>query len=96
MPRSGDCGQAACIEKRSWLGSSLFDDFEGDTLDLTKWSCGYPWGATHNHRAYMSPDNVLVEDGLLRIKAENKRHPDAPKTIVHGGETFSLDYTSVW
>lgn len=72
----------------------FFDDFEGDTLDLTKWSYGYPWGATHNHRAYMSPDNVLVQDGLLRLKAENKRHPDAPKTIVHSGEIFSLDYTS--
>lgn len=72
----------------------FFDDFEGETLDLSKWNYGYPWGPTHNHRAYMSPDNVIVENGLLRLKAENKRHPNAPQTITHGGETFSLDYTS--
>lgn len=71
----------------------FFDDFDGP-LDLTKWSCNYPWGPTHNHRAYMSPENVIVENGLLRLKAENKRHPDAPDTIVHGGETYSLDFTS--
>jgi beta-glucanase (GH16 family) len=72
----------------------FFDDFEGDSLDLTKWNCGYPWGPTHNHRAYMSPANVIVENGLLRLKAENRRHPEAPQSIVHGGEVFSLDYTS--
>lgn len=72
----------------------FIDDFDGDSLDLSKWNYGYPWGPTHNHRAYMSPDNVLVKDGWLRLKAEDKRHPDAPQCIVHGGQTYCLDYTS--
>ena len=27
------------------------DEFEGNTLDTSKWSPDYPWGNTHNHRA---------------------------------------------
>ena len=72
----------------------FYDDFDGTELDLTKWSYNYPWGQTHNHRAYMSAENVRVEDGVLKLVAENRRHPDAPQTIVHVGETYSLDYTS--
>ncbi|MBN2533443.1 MAG: family 16 glycosylhydrolase [Spirochaetales bacterium] len=71
------------------------DEFEGNQLDASKWSKNYPWGNTHNHRAYMDPANVNVENGLLRIKAENKRHPDAPDGIYRDDFGWlSLDYTS--
>lgn len=73
----------------------VFDDeFDGTSLDTTKWSYNYPWGNTHNHRAYCAPENVSVANGLLRIKAENKRHPKAPQTVKSDGKTLSLDYTS--
>ena len=73
----------------------FFDDFDGDRLDMTKWSYNYPWGTghTHNHRAYMLPENVIVSDGILTIKAENERHPDAPLFVEHDGVQY-LDYTS--
>ncbi|NLB64410.1 MAG: family 16 glycosylhydrolase [Fibrobacter sp.] len=70
------------------------DQFTGNSLDLSKWNPTYNWGKTHNHRAFCVPENVLVEDGKLRIKGEAKRHPDAPPTASNGGETYSLDYTS--
>lgn len=70
------------------------DEFEGSSLDTTKWNPTYNWGHTHNHRAYCVAENVLVEDGLLRIKGEDSRDPDAPETTTSGGKTYSLDYTS--
>lgn len=71
------------------------DDFDGDTLDLTKWSYNYWDGAhTHNHRAYMDEKNAVVKDGCLDLIAENRRHPDAPQVAKNGGKEYSLDYTS--
>jgi beta-glucanase (GH16 family) len=69
------------------------DNFNGATLDTTKWSRGYPWGRTHNHKAYMAPENVTVENGKLVITAEAKRHPDAPHSVNHDGYHV-VDYTS--
>jgi beta-glucanase (GH16 family) len=59
------------------------EEFEGTSLNLSRWSHNYPeesynGGHTHNHEGYMAPENVLIENGLLRLKAENRRHPDAP------------------
>lgn len=70
------------------------DEFEGNALDKSKWNPTYNWGHTHNHRAYCVEENVSVENGLLRIKGEAKRHPQAPATCKSGDKTYSLDYTS--
>src|SRR5690554_416131 len=57
------------------------DQFTGSALDASKWSKGYPWGdgTTHNHEAYCIPENVTVENGLLRIKAVSEKHPASPE-----------------
>ncbi len=70
------------------------DEFDGNSLDKSKWNPTYNWGHTHNHRAYCVEENVSVENGLLRIKGEAKRHPQAPATCKSGDKTYSLDYTS--
>ncbi|MBR4813922.1 MAG: hypothetical protein IKZ67_00495, partial [Paludibacteraceae bacterium] len=70
------------------------DEFDGNSLDKSKWNPTYNWGHTHNHRAYCVEENVSVSDGLLRIKGEAKRHPQAPATCKSGDKTYSLDYTS--
>lgn len=68
------------------------DNFDGPTLDPRKWSANYPWGRTHNHRAYMDPTNVTIHKGHLLIRARDKRHPKAPAVVKHGGKTHRLDY----
>lgn len=70
------------------------DEFEGTSLDKSKWNPTYNWGHTHNHQAYCVEENVSVKDGKLIIMAESRRHPDAPPTCSNGGKTYSLDYTS--
>lgn len=70
------------------------DEFEGTSLDKTKWNPTYNWGHTHNHQAYCVEENVSVKDGKLIIRADAKRHPAAPATCSNGGKTYSLDYTS--
>lgn len=70
------------------------DEFDGNSLDKSKWNPTYNWGHTHNHRAYCVEENVSVSDGFLRIKGEAKRHPEAPATCKSGDKTYSLDYTS--
>lgn len=46
------------------------DEFGSTSLDQTKWSYNYPWGATHKPDATMSPDNVEFGDGALTLVAE--------------------------
>ncbi len=70
------------------------DEFEGNSLDKSKWNPTYNWGHTHNHQAYCVEENVSVKDGKLIIRADARRHPDAPPTCSNGGKTYSLDYTS--
>ncbi len=81
----------------------LFDDFEEDNLNTAIWSYGYPpaswncYGKCHNHQGWFAPENVLIEDGILRIKGENKTHPDAPFDYYWAGDDdnpLPLNYTT--
>ncbi|NHJ47909.1 MAG: glycoside hydrolase family 16 protein [Asgard group archaeon] len=77
----------------------LFDDFIGDTLNLSHWSYNYPngWpndGHTHNHQAYMAEENVLIENSLLRLMGENSRHPNAPDPEWGWGKLLHYNYTA--
>lgn len=69
------------------------DTFSGSSLNTSKWSTGYPWGRTHNHKAYMAAENVRVENGRMIITAEAKRHPSAPYAVNQDGYHV-VDYTS--
>lgn len=73
------------------------DEFEGNTLDQSKWNYHYTWGHTHNHRAYMDEDQVVVADGKLKLTAIDQRHPDAPDGTDQWYDQFGyipFDYTS--
>ncbi len=69
------------------------DNFRGDALNSSKWSKGYPWGRTHNHKAYMAPENVKVENGRMIITAEARNHPSSPYAVDHDGYHV-VNYTS--
>lgn len=71
------------------------DNFDGTSLDKSKWNSTYNWGPTHNHRAYCAPENVIVKDGKLMLKGEAKKHPNANgKTAKFNGKEIPVDYTS--
>ncbi len=70
------------------------DEFDGTSLDKSKWNPTYNWGHTHNHRAYCVEENVIVKDGKLMLKGEAKKHPDAPATAKFNGSDVPVDYTS--
>ena len=54
---------AAEIDRTSPWVLVFQDDFDGDSLDAKKWSKGNTWGATHNHRAYMAPEQIEGQRG---------------------------------
>lgn len=71
------------------------DNFDGTSLDKSKWNSTYNWGPTHNHRAYCAPENVIVKDGKLMLKGEKKTHPDANgRKAKFNGKEIPVDYTS--
>jgi len=71
------------------------DNFDGTSLDKSKWNPTYNWGHTHNHRAYCAEENVIVKDGKLMLKGEAKKHPDAgDKKAKFNGKEIPVDYTS--
>ena len=76
-----------------WLGKrppapgdwtqTLDEAFDGPTLDETRWSIYYPnyW----DKRAHFSKENVLLGDGVLRLRFEKRRghaedDPEKPET----------------
>ncbi|MBE0534713.1 MAG: glycoside hydrolase family 97 catalytic domain-containing protein [Phycisphaerae bacterium] len=64
---------SADVEKPGWT-LTFGDEFDGDALDLTKWSPRDPWNRERNNelQAYV-PDAFEVKDGILKIKAEKRK-----------------------
>lgn len=55
------------------------DEFNGEKLDTTRWNTCYPWaeggGCTNggnNELEWYQPDEVIVDDGFLRLRAEDR------------------------
>ena len=54
------------------------DEFDGETLDRSRWTVCYWWndnGCTNlgNHEMeWYTPDNILLEDGILRLRAQEQ------------------------
>ena len=77
------------------------DEFEGNSLDLTKWA--YETGSAHNNEAqYYTKDNVSVSNGTLKItaKKENKNGYEYTsgrlETITEDGKAlFSTKYGKI-
>ncbi|MHA1452938.1 MAG: glycoside hydrolase family 16 protein [Promethearchaeota archaeon] len=75
------------------------DNFLGTELNTSYWSKnyhdGFPHGGhTHNHRGYMTEENVNVSDGILIIRAENETHPDAPPAEYTYNQWMEYNFTT--
>ena len=70
---------AAPTDRPGWK-LTFHDEFDGNALDLTKWSPNDPWGRERNRelQAYV-PDAFEVANGILRVKAEQRQASYAGK-----------------
>ena len=74
------------------------DEFNGTTLNRTKWSTTYPWGArtnAGNHELEYYTDNAFqVADGVLKIRADQHRTHGFNYTsgIITSYASFNLTY----
>jgi beta-glucanase (GH16 family) len=68
------------------------DEFDGEALDTSKWATCYWWGiegctiSSNDELEWYQPENVLVEDGLLKLQAR--------KQEVTSPDDVSYPYTS--
>jgi beta-glucanase (GH16 family) len=72
---------------------SFTDDFNGTSLDITKWSTQYPSGNSGEQQFY-APDAFTVHDGILKITAEKRAMQGYSYTsgIITTQGTFSQKY----
>jgi beta-glucanase (GH16 family) len=85
--------QANPPSESTW-GLIFADEFSGTTLDTMKWNYNYPWGATHNHDAYMLPQNVTLSSGILTESAYNQSYGGKPYTsgAINSNGRFNYKY----
>lgn len=59
-------------ESKKWF-LQFHDEFDGEALDESKWKSGLPWGnAQYFSDSYFTPDNVLVNEHTLTLRATNE------------------------
>jgi beta-glucanase (GH16 family) len=77
---------------RAGMEMVFHDEFDGDTLDTSKWNTCYPWddhgctSSANRELEWYQPDEELVENGLLRLRAQ--------KNPVTGSDGKEYPYTS--
>jgi beta-glucanase (GH16 family) len=91
----------APLEARAPLGQPgtwelIFDDeFDGNSLDPTKWVPCFPWGSAAgcalvpNPDVWYAPENVSVEGGSLRLRAERRATTVQGKTYTYASGMVS-------
>jgi beta-glucanase (GH16 family) len=85
--------QALVSYRSCRLQLAFGDDFNGNTLDTTKWNTAYPSGNGGEQQFY-APDAFTVQDGILKITAEQRSMQDYPYTsgIITTQDSFSHEY----
>lgn len=95
-PAAADAGFGVGASEPEWT-TVWFDDFDGATLDRSKWvpeeSC---WGGGNNERQCYTdrPENIQVADGQLRLIARKEEFTGPLLADQHGGERRTQAYTS--
>lgn len=56
------------------------DEFEGDRLDLSKWTPEDAALVKNNEAQYYSPENVIVHDGVVTLRSERRARGGRPFT----------------
>jgi beta-glucanase (GH16 family) len=83
------------LERPGWT-LTFHDEFDGSTLDTSKWLDRYWHGRTHsnNEQQYYAPDGYEVRDGSLRLIARRREMGGMPYTsgMVCGFDRFAQEY----
>ncbi len=89
---SAHYGSSALLPGQSKNWKLIFDDeFNGTSLDTTKWVPCFRWGtntgcaSTTTPQTWYSPGNAIVSNGTLKLKAQNQ-------PVTNNGTTYP--YTS--
>ena len=64
---------AAAQTERKWT-LVWSDDFDGDSPDTTKWNILIREQSKHHELQYYIPEEVFVEDGMLRIRSSRRKY----------------------
>ena len=62
--------------------SRISDNFNGTSIDTSKWLTEYPWGDSHNHMGLARKSSVWLKDGVCTLAAVKIGDNDWPKS--HG------------
>ena len=70
------------------------DEFDGDTLDLTKWNIEVNgFGGGNNEAQYYKEDNIFVRDGLLEIEARKEYYSGKSYTSGRINSKYKGEFT---
>ena len=64
----GDSPHSMLRPARQQFALVFADEFSGTSIDRVNWDTQYAWGRTHNHDAYMLDSNVLVNNGVVKLR----------------------------
>lgn len=71
------------------------DNFDGTSLNTSKWNYNYPWGTYHNHMANCRSQQVTVANGVMTITAVHERSIWDPWGVwTDNFGWLNFDYTS--
>ncbi|MDD3191913.1 MAG: glycoside hydrolase family 16 protein [Bacilli bacterium] len=85
------CCQAATDLGDGWV-PVWCDEFEGETVDLTKWNLVDDVWRNNEELQYYSPDNIFVEDGKLVIEARKETLSDKEYTSGRMNTQYKGDW----
>jgi hypothetical protein len=75
----------------------MFSEEFSSALNTTKWWNQYSWGGTNNGLEYNTPTNLLISNGVLKIRTRNVASNGKPFTggAIHSKSKFKYGYFEI-
>jgi beta-glucanase (GH16 family) len=92
--RAQQSGPAESSSSTEWV-LTFSDDFDGDSLDNSKWSNGFGWGQGTNHDfGWCDAANNVVSGGVLAQRIDKRPQGGQPFSVgcIHSKNKFAQQY----